>query len=130
MEKLNIPAKYRRTGFYVYCNECGGYSNIQVGHLKRTPSCNHPPEKQVFKIKVHVRGTRNGCKMLTLKTRDIQEVEKKRIEYIELLKSNNYQLPQASATEKSNPNRWLLLYQMERFVEYKKNGGFYAHEAV
>ena len=107
MKSLNIPASYRRTGLYVYCNKCKGYSKKKDGRLKKTPVCNHPPERQVYKIKIHIPATHRSAKTLVLQTRDIQEADKKRIEFINLLKINNYKLPQESVTDTANPNRWL-----------------------
>ena len=129
MENLNIPVKHRRTGLYVYCNQCKGYSNKKVGRLIKTSTCNHPPAKQVFKIKVHVPGTKRDTRQKNLNTRDVEDAGKKCAEFIDQLKVTNYKLTLASTLHNSDPIHWLLIYQMNRFIEYITNGGFYAFES-
>lgn len=129
MENLRIPEKYRRVGLYVYCNKCKRYSHIKTGCLKKSPDCNHPPDRQVYKLKVHVPGTKNVLRTLVINSRDIEEVEKKRLDFIDHLKSNEYNNTCSSSSDVPEANRFLLLYQMDRFTEYISKGGHYEFEA-
>ena len=129
MENLRIPEKYSRIGLYIYCYKCNGYSNKKTGCLKRSSDCNHPPERQVYKLKVHLPGTRNASRTKVLDTRDIKEVDKFRLEFLEELKNNNYNTTQIPSPEVSDGDRYLLTYQMDRFLNYITNGGFYEFEA-
>ncbi len=129
MKGLRIPEKYKRTGLYVYCNKCKRYSNIKDGYLKPFPDCDHPYEKQVFKLKVHVEGTHRVCKTMALKTKDIQEVDKIRMEFIEQLKTSGYNLNNLNTDDAPDQVKYLLTYQMERYITFKTQGGFYDFEA-
>ncbi len=129
MENLKIPEKYRRIGLYIYCYKCNGYSNKKNGCLKKISDCNHPPERQVYKLKVHLPGTRNASRTKVLDTRDIKEVDKFRLEFLEELKNNNYNTTQVHTPEVSDEDRYLLTYQMDRYLKFITNGGFYDFEA-
>ncbi len=129
MENLNIPSKYRRTGLYVYCNKCKRYSKISEGCLSRSPNCVHPTEKQVFKLKVYIPNTRNFSRTKILNTRDIKDADSQRIEFIKLLKENNYNLNSQNTISESEHDRYNLLYQMSRFIEFISKGGFYGFES-
>ena len=129
MDNLKIPSKYRRTGLYIYCNKCKRYSNIKSGSLEKSSDCNHPPERQVYKLKIHFPGTKNMSRTLVLNTRDIKEVDTKRLEFIEYLQTNNYNTKPPVSTEITNVERYLLAYQMKRYLDYITNGGFYEFEA-
>lgn len=128
MKHLRIPEKYRRTGLYIYCYQCKGYSNIKSGCLKKSSTCSHPPQRQVFKLKIHVPGTKNMSRIKTLKTRDIKEVDMVRLEFIEQLKNNNYNTSQIVNTQVSDGEKYLLAYQMKRYLDFITNGGFYEFE--
>ena len=129
MENLKIPDKYRRPGLYVYCYRCKRYSNIKTGCLAKVPDCDHPPAKQVFKLKVHIPGSRNMSRTLALDTRDIREVDKKKVEFEEHLKNNNYNPAPNNSPDIAEEDRYLLMYQMKRFLDYKTNGGTYEFES-
>lgn len=129
MESLKVPEKYKRPGVYVYCNKCYSYSNIKDGCLRKSPKCNHPPENQIFKLKVHVPGSKNMCRTMALDTRDITEVDKIRTDFIESLKQNNYTKLEIKQYEVPDAERYLLLYQMKKFIDYKSNGGSYEFES-
>ncbi len=128
MENLKIPDKYRRTGLYIYCNKCKCYSNINTGRLKKSSNCNHPPEKQVYKLKAHFPGTKNMSRSLVINTRDIKEVDKLRLEFFEFLKSNNYNNSRLPSPKEIAVDKFLLVYQMKRYMDYITNGGFYEYE--
>ena len=129
MESLKIPEKYRRTGLYVYCYKCHRYSNIKDGYLKKSKNCNHPPERQVFKLKIHLPGTRKMCRTMVLHTRDIKEIDKMRMDFIEYLKQNNYTKLDIKHDEVPDAERYLLAYQMSRYLDFITNGGFDHFEA-
>lgn len=129
MKHLRIPEKYRRTGLYIYCYQCKGYSNIKSGCLKKSSTCNHPPKKQVYKLKIHVPGTKNMTRTKVLATRDIKEVDMVRLEFIEQLKNINYNTSQIVNTQVSDGEKHLLAYQMKRYLDFITNGGFYEFEA-
>lgn len=129
MKDLKIPVKYRRPGLYVYCNKCKRYSTAEDGLLKKSPNCDHPPEKQVFKLKVHVAGTRRVCRTKVLNTRDIKEVDKLRTAFIELLEQNNYDLSKINSIDESTGDRNLLTYQMDKYLDFITTGGTYDYEA-
>ena len=129
MEHLRIPDKYKRPGLYVYCYKCKRYSSSKTGRLPHSPVCNHPPAKQVYKLKVHIPGTRDRSRTLALDTRDIKEVDKKRSEFVDYLKKNNYEPPRTVTPDIAEGEKYLLLYQMERFLEYITKGGFYKFES-
>ncbi len=129
MENLKIPEKYKRTGLYIYCYKCNGYSNIKTGCLKRSTKCNHPPERQVYKLKIHLPGTKNMSRTKVVDTRDIKEVDRKRLEFIEYLKNNNYSTTQICTPDISDETRYLLAYQMDRYLDFITNGGFYEFES-
>lgn len=129
MQNLRIPEKYRRTGLYIYCYQCKGYSNIKDGCLKKSPSCNHPPQRQVYKLKIHIPGTKNMSRTKILNTRDIKEVDMLRLEFIEQLKNKNYNTSPMLQSQVSNGEKYLLAYQMKRYLDFITNGGFYEFEA-
>ena len=129
MENLKIPVKYKSVGLYVYCNKCKSYSNKSDGYLRKSESCAHPPERQVFKLMVHIPNTRNLCRTKVLKTRDAKEAEEKRFEFIKLLEQNGYNLSSITSVKQSEQDRYLLTYQMSRFIDFITNGGFYEFES-
>ena len=117
MENLKIPEKYRRVGLYVYCNKCKRYSNIKTGCLKKSSDRNHPPDRQVYKLKIYLPGTKNVSHTLVLKTRDIKEVDKERQDFISHLQSNDYNIKTPTPHKENDAQKYLLLYQMNRFME-------------
>ena len=129
MDNLKIPEKYKRPGLYVYCYKCKRYSNINKGCLPKVPDCNHPPAKQVYKLKVHIPGSRDKYRFRALDTRDIKEVDKKRMEFDDFLKKNNYNPIPSITPDILEGDKYLLVYQMERFTEFITNGGFYKFES-
>jgi len=130
MNSLNIPVKFRRTGLYVFCNQCKGYSPINDGRLKKVSNCHHPAEKQVYKSKIHVPGTRNDSRTIVLGTRDIEQAVLQHDEFVKRLKNNGF-AQENHHIEPNNQNlKYLLIYQMERFIEYKSTGGEFKHENV
>lgn len=129
MESLKLPEKYRRTGLYIYCNKCKRYSNIKTGCLPKTSDCNHPAERQVYKLKVHFPGSKNMSRTHVLNTRDIKEVDTERLKFIEHLKTNNFVTEVIPCPEIEIADKYLLAYQMKRYLDYITNGGFYEFEA-
>jgi len=66
---------------------------------------------------------------MALDTRDITEVDKIRTDFIESLKQNNYTKLEIKQYEVPDAERYLLLYQMKKFIDYKSNGGSYEFES-
>ncbi len=90
----------------------------------------HPAEKQVFKLKVYIPNTRNFSRTKILNTRDIKDADSQRIEFIKLLKENNYNLNSQNTLSESEQDRYNLLYQMNKFTEFITNGGTYDFESI
>jgi len=102
---------------------------MKTGCLPKVPHCEHPPAKQVYKLKVHIPGTRDRYCFRALNTRDIKEVDKKLIEFIDELKKNNYAPLRTVTPDIAEGEKYLLAYHMKRFLDYITNGGFYEFEA-
>lgn len=129
MNSLRITTKYQREGLYVYCNKCKRYSNISDGFLRKAPDCNHPPERQRFKLKIHIPMTKRSCRTLVLMTRNLQEAERKWGEFKELLEKNSFNLKHIDKEVKVVVDVYLLAYQMDRFIDFLTKGGFHKFES-
>jgi integrase len=64
-----------------------------------------------------------------LNTRDIKEVDTERLKFIEHLKSNNFITEVIPSPDIEIADKFLLAYQMKRYLDYITNGGFYEFEA-
>ena len=127
MTRLIIPKKIRRTGLYVYCNKCKQYSNIKDGYLRNSIKCNHPFEKQVYKIRVHIPASVKKCRTISLETRDINLVLKEYDLYKEQLQITNYIKCPDLKEEENEVDSYLLLYQMKKYLDYLNNVDVPAH---
>jgi integrase len=119
MKNLIIPVKIRMPGLYVYCNKCKRYSKKEDGYLRKSGKCNHPIEKQVYKIKVHVPASFKRCRTITLQTKEAKGIVKEYYMYKEQLEITHYE--KSPKEEKIEIDRYLFLYQMKRYLDYLDN---------
>jgi len=78
MKKLTLPKNHLK-GLKIYCNKCKKYN----------PKCNHIDDL-LYRVVVHIPGTKNSTKIKTLISRNYDDAVKESIDIIKELKSNDY----------------------------------------
>ncbi|WP_396164962.1 tyrosine-type recombinase/integrase [Flavobacterium sp.] len=78
MKKLTLPKNHFK-GLKIYCNKCKKYN----------PKCNHTDDL-LYRVVVHIPGTKNSTKIKTLISRNYDDAVKESIDIIKELKSNDY----------------------------------------
>lgn len=78
MRKITLPKNHLK-GLKIYCNRCKRYN----------PKCNHS-EDLLYRIVVHIPGTKNSTKSKSLISKNYEDVVKESIDFIKILKSNDY----------------------------------------
>ena len=78
MKKLTLPKNHLK-GLKIYCNKCKKYN----------PKCNHIDDL-LYRVVVHIPGTKNSTKIKTLISKNYEEAVKESIDIIKELKSNDY----------------------------------------
>jgi len=126
---LFIPPTKKVKGLVVYCYKC--QTNITSGICKTTgKSIKHCPhgDKHVFKVYVHVPGTKNERRTKKLKTRDINEAIKQTIDFEKEVKENNYSRDISRDIKKQESKKGIeqkvpdnILNAMARYVGFLHN---------
>ncbi len=65
---LKLSVKNKQTGLFIYCNKCK--NEPKEGRCCITGGVCRFPEKQVYKIRIHISGTKNAKKSKVLPVRD------------------------------------------------------------
>lgn len=78
MKKISLPKNHLK-GLKIYCNKCKRYN----------PKCRHI-EELLYRLVVHIPGTKNSVKSKTLISRNYEDAVKESIDIIKGLKSNDY----------------------------------------
>lgn len=78
MKKITLP-KNHLTGLKIYCNKCKRYN----------PKCRHI-EELLYRLIVHIPGTKNSVKSKSLMSRNYEDAVKESMDIIKELKSNDY----------------------------------------
>jgi integrase len=76
--KITLP-KNHLTGLKIYCNKCKRYN----------PKCRHI-EELLYRLIVHIPGTKNSVRSKSLVSRNYGDAVKESIDVIKVLKSNDY----------------------------------------
>lgn len=100
-----MSPKNKQTGLFIFCNACKSPTD---GTCIKGGKCD--PERQVYKIRVHVPGTKHGAKTKVLPVRDEKSAVKMAIEIYSDFKA------QRSIDESS----YYLFDYILRFLEFKK----------
>jgi integrase len=78
MKKISLP-KNHLTGLKIYCNKCKRYN----------PRCRHI-EELLYRLVVHIPGSKNSVKSKSLLSRNYEDAVKESMDIIKELKSNDY----------------------------------------
>jgi len=129
---LVIPESKQWKGVVVYCYKCNRDVKEICGESGATIRSCQNFNKHVFKVYVHVPGTKNKRKTKKLETRDINEAVKQAIEFEKEIKSGHYNpsvqreaKPKVKREETNNP--LLLKHALARYIVWLRNEGVPAH---
>lgn len=104
--RLHLSPKNKRVGLFIYCNKC---KNEPKGDKCKLVDKKCPyPEKQVYKLRIHVQGTKRDRVTKVLHTRDEKEAAKQASELYGQFKN-----------EKPTPKPTSLTSYFQRFIEFK-----------
>ena len=78
MKKISLPKNHLK-GLKIYCNKCKRYN----------PKCRHI-EELLYRLIVHIPGTKNSVKSKSLMSRNYEDAVKESMDIIKELKSNDY----------------------------------------
>lgn len=134
-EPLYIPPNKRVKGLVVYCYQCKtnmtDTCKMTGKSLKNCPNGN----KHVFKVYVHVPGTKNERKTKKLETRDINKAIKQALDFEKEVKENSCKLEENknenrivktnNVQKKTTPYR--LINALARYVGWLHNEGVPEH---
>jgi len=129
---LIIPESKRWKGLKVFCYECGTVaSDICKKTGKPITQCKNG-DKHVFKVVVHVPGSKNQRRTKNLLTRDVNKAIQEAIEFEKLAKSKEYEKEniknEQPVNEQPTDNRpYLLIHALARYVSWLANEGVPAH---
>lgn len=132
---LVIPDTKKWKGLKVYCYRCGQtVGNICKESGKPITQCKHG-DKHIYKVVVHVPGTKNERKTKKLNTRDLNEAIKQAIEFEKEAKSPEYLRKKKTQIIEEKPelvpqdNRpYLLIHALARYIGWMNGEGVPAHE--
>lgn len=130
---LIIPESKKWKGLVVYCNKCKRDIKeicFSTGNSLRT--CTNAGS-HIFKVYVHLPGTRNQRKTKKLETRDINEAVKQTIEFEKQVKLNlptntKYVEPKPIIKREELVKPRLLIHALARYISWLKNEGVPAHQ--
>lgn len=131
---LFIPESKKWKGLTVYCYKCHtNVSEICKTSGKPLSQCKHG-DQHIYKVYVHVPGTKNQRRTKKLETRDLNEAIKQAIEFEKEVKSSAMPNTKNDVTEirerqeKQNQARPVLLVQaLARYIGWLHNEGVPAH---
>lgn len=132
---LIIPDSKKWKGLKVFCYECGQtVGNICKESGKPITQCKHG-DKHIYKVVVHVPGTKNGRRTKKLDTRDLNEAIKQSIEFEREAKSSEYQEKKKSKLVEEKPKQSvenhrpvLVIHAAARYIGWLNGEGVPAHE--
>ena len=78
MKKISLPKNHLK-GLKIYCNKCKRYN----------PRCRHI-EELLYRLVVHIPGSKNSVKSKSLLSRNYEDAVKESMDIIKELKSNDY----------------------------------------
>jgi len=128
---LYIPPTKRLKGLVVYCYKC---KTNMIDICKETgKSLKHCPngDRHVFKVYIHIPGTRNDRRTKNLDTRNLDEAIKQAIEFRNEVKNNSQRIVndenvnKERIVEKKLPVK--LMYAMARYIGWLHNEDVPAH---
>jgi len=132
---LFIPESKKWKGLTIFCYRCK--TNITSEICKTTgKSIKQCPygDKHVYKVYVHVPGTKNQRKTKTLETRDINEAIKQAIEFEKEIKENTHRIevykemkPEIKKEGQVSTEPHLLINALSRHIGWLHNEGVPAH---
>ncbi len=131
---LIIPESKRWKGLKVFCYECGtSVSDICKSSGNPISQCKHG-DQHVFKVVVHVPGTKNQRRTKKLETRDVNEAIAQAIEFEKEAKSEAYESPRKKIQKKEiekedldESKPYLLIHALARYIGWLNNEGVPAH---
>ena len=139
IKPLYIPESKRWKGLTVYCYRCKTnmteFCNVSGKSLKQ---CIHG-DKHVFKVYVHVPGTKNQRKTKKLETRDLNEAIIQAIEFEKEVKSSTHRIeenkeenkiekiPEIKNEVQMKNKPYLLIHAIARYIGFLHNEGVPAH---
>lgn len=132
---LFIPESKKWKGLKIFCYRCQTtVSDICKSSGKPLSQCKNG-EKHVFKVIVHVPGTKNQRRTKKLETRDPNEATKQAIEFEKEVKSGDYQSPKEKAQKQEskkpdqNENKpFLLIHALARYLGWLNNEAVPEHQ--
>ncbi|MFB6318410.1 tyrosine-type recombinase/integrase [Saccharicrinis sp. FJH54] len=122
MERLIIPKSKQTKGLYVFCNQC---KNKSKSFLKLSSNCNHPIDKQRYKVLLTIPGT-TSLRTKTLKTKDIDEAIKATLDFERSLQINDYKSLKEETSHDSLPQDLKGCIQM--YLDYLNNDNVFEHQ--
>ena len=131
---LFIPESKKWKGLKIFCYRCQTtVSDICKFSGKPLSQCKNG-EKHVFKVIVHVPGTKNQRRTKKLETRDLNEAIKQAIEFEKEAKSNSFLSSKNEGKElgekQENQNQvrpYFLVHALARYIGWLHNEGVPAH---
>ena len=128
------PDRRKWKGLTVYCYRCKtNVSKICKESGKPLSQCKHG-ESHVYKVYVHVRGTKNQRRTKKLDTRDLNEAIKQAIEFEQTVKSESVERNENQGKGKiqvvetqNKPRPVLLVQAFARYIGWLHNEGVPAH---
>jgi integrase len=132
---LFIPESKKWKGLKIFCYRCKtNVSEICKTSGKPLSQCKHG-DKHVYKVIVHVSGTKNGRRTKKLDTRDLNEAIKQAIEFEKEAKSSEYlekknaQKIEEKPKQVQQDNRpYLLIHALARYIGWMNGEGVPEHE--
>jgi len=131
---LYIPPTKRLKGLVVYCNKCNtNMTDICKASGRSLKFCPNG-DMHVFKVYVHVPGTKNERRTKSLETRNLDEAISQAIEFKREVQNNIHQkyynnddkIKEESKVEKNN-KPIMLMHAMARYIGWLHNEGVPAH---
>lgn len=99
---MTLPKNHLK-GLKIYCNKCNKYN----------PKCNHDDDLR-FRIVVHIPGTKNSTKIKTLISNNYEDAVKESIDFIKVLKSNDYR----DLTSDKGSNEYTIIGAILKYHQY------------
>lgn len=112
MNKIVLP-KNAQAGLKIFCKTC------RVDN----PKCRHYTN-QVYRARIHVKGSKNGVKTKYLEARTYEEAVIELLEYKKYLINNNYN---TSSNFEESPNDFNIIGAILKYRQYMRGESEYAH---
>ena len=102
MKKISLPKNHLK-GLKIYCNKCKRYN----------PKCRHI-EELLYRLIVHIPGTKNSVKSKSLMSRNYEDAVKESMDIIKELKSNDYR----DLTTDNESKEYTMIGAILKFNQY------------